>query len=57
MENRRGNGKAGRYVVDTLRVQEADNHILAPNLYFENNYPKPRYLIIGFLDPLGYTRP
>ena len=39
----------------TLRVQVPDNHILTQNLYYNYNYyyPKPKYLIIGYLDPLG----
>ena len=29
------------------------NHILTGNLYYNYYYPKPKYLIIGYLDPLG----
>ena len=39
----------------TLRVQVPNNHILTQNLYYNYYYPKPKYLIIGYLDPLGYT--
>ena len=38
----------------TLRVQVPNNHILTQNLYYNYYYPKPKYLIIGYLDPLGY---
>ena len=37
----------------TLRVQVPNNHILTQNLYYNDYYPKPQYLIIGYLDPLG----
>ena len=37
----------------SLRVQVPNNHILTPNLYYSYYYPKPKYLIIGYLDPLG----
>ena len=37
----------------TLRVQVPNNHILTQNLYYNYNYSKPKYLIIGYLDPLG----
>ena len=36
-----------------LRVQVPNNHIPTPNLYYSYYYPKPKYLIIGYLDPLG----
>ena len=42
--------------VETLRVQVPNVpniRILAQNLYYNYYYPKPRYLIIGYLDPLG----
>ena len=35
----------------TLRVQVSSNHILAKSLYYKYNYPKPKYLIIGYMDP------
>ena len=38
----------------TLRVQVPNNHILTQNLYYNYYYPKPKYLIIGYMDPLGY---
>ena len=41
--------------VETLRVQVPNNHILAQNLYYSYYYPKPKYQIIGYLDPLGYA--
>ena len=37
----------------SLRVQVPNNHILTQNLYYNYYYPKPKYLIIGYLDPLG----
>ena len=37
----------------SLRVQISNNHMLTPNLYHNHYYPKPQYLIIGYLDPLG----
>ena len=36
-----------------LRVQVPNNHILTQSLYYNPYYPKPKYLIIGYLDPLG----
>ena len=36
-----------------LRVQVLNNHILTQNLYYKYYCPKPKYLIIGYLDPLG----
>ena len=38
----------------TLRVQVPNNHILTQNQYYNFYYPKPKYLIIGYMDPLGY---
>ena len=40
----------------TLRVQVPNNHILTQNLYYNYYYPKPKYLIIGYMDPLGNRR-
>ena len=37
----------------SLRVQVPDNYILTQNLYYHYYSPKPKYLIIGYLDPLG----
>ena len=37
----------------TLRVQVPNNHILTPNLYYNHYYPKPKYLTIVYMDPLG----
>ena len=42
-----------REVVITLRVQAPTNHLLNQNLYCNSYYLKPRYLNIGYLDPLG----
>ena len=36
-----------------LRVQVPNNHTLIQNLYYEYYYPNPKYLIIGYMDPLG----
>ena len=36
-----------------LRVQVPNNHILTQNLYYNYYYPKPKYLSIEYLDPLG----
>ena len=37
----------------SLRVQVPNNHILTQNLYYNLFCPTPKYLIIGYLDPLG----
>ena len=37
----------------TLRVQVPNNHVLTQNLYYNSYYPNPKYLIIGYMDPLG----
>ena len=36
-----------------LRVQVPNIHIPTQNLYYNYYYPNPKYLIIGYLDPLG----
>ena len=36
-----------------LRVQVPNNHILIQNLYYKYYCPNPKYLIIGYMDPLG----
>ena len=36
-----------------LRVQVPNNHILTQNQYYNSYYPNPKYLIIGYMDPLG----
>ena len=36
----------------TLRVQVPNNQILTQNLYYNYYYPKPKYLIIEYMDPL-----
>ena len=33
------------------RVQVPNNHVLTQNVYYDYYYPKPRYLIIEYLDP------
>ena len=37
----------------TLRVQVPNNQILTQNLYYNYYYKNPRYLIFGYMDPLG----
>ena len=37
----------------SLRIQVPNNHILAPKLYYNYYYPNPKYLTIGYTDPLG----
>ena len=39
---------------DTLRVQVPNDHVLAQNLYYNYYCPKLKYLIIGYMDPVGY---
>ena len=41
---------------ESLRVQVPNNHILTQNLYHNYYYPNPKYLIIGYMDPLGIGR-
>ena len=41
------------YLFITLRVQVPSNHILTQNLYYNYYCPKPKYQIIGYMDPLG----
>ena len=36
--------------VISLRVQVPNNHILSQNLSYSYYYPKPKYLIIGYMD-------
>ena len=38
---------------NTLRVQVPNSHLLTKNLYHNYYYPNPKYLIIGYMDPLG----
>ena len=40
---------------DAFRVQVPNNHILTQNLYYNSYCPKPKYQIIGYLDPLGWV--
>ena len=35
------------------RVQVPNNHILTQNLYQNHYYANPKYLILGYMDPLG----
>ena len=37
-------------ITRTLRLQVPNNHILTPNQYYNFYYPKPTYLIIGYMD-------
>ena len=39
----------------SLRAQVPDCHILAQDLYYNYYYTKPKYLIIGYMDPLGIS--
>ena len=42
------------FILETLRVQVPNNHILAQNLHYDYyELPKPKYLSIGYMDPLG----
>ena len=41
----------GYYLVLTRRVQVPTSHRPAPNLYYNHNYPNPKYPIIGHMDP------
>ena len=41
------------YDARTQRVQVPNNHILTQDLYYNHYYPNPKYLIIGYMDPLG----
>ena len=37
----------------TLRVQVPNNHRVTQTLYYNYYYPKPKYPIIWYMDPLG----
>ena len=39
--------------ISYLRVQVLNIHILAQTLYYTYYCPKPKYLFVGYLDPLG----
>ena len=39
--------------ITTLKVQVPNNHIHAQNMHYNYYFPKPKYLIIEYLDPLG----
>ena len=41
----------------TLRVQVPNGHILSQNLCYNYYYPKPKYLICGYLDPKADEKP
>ena len=45
----------GRFSKVTLapRVQVPNHPLLTQNLYYNYVYPKPTYLILGYMDPLG----
>ena len=53
-KNCRAEVKYEHYV--TLRDQVPNNHILPQNLYYDSHCPNPKYLTIGYLDPLGKHR-
>ena len=40
-----------RLLFGPLRVQVPNNQILTQNLYYNYYYPRPKYLIIGYMDP------
>ena len=42
-----------QYLPKTLSVQVTNNHMFTQNLYYSFCFTKPRYLVIGYLDPLG----
>ena len=44
-----------RTPMGTLFVQVPNKHILTHNLYYNYYYPNPKYLIIGYMDRLGYS--
>ena len=50
-ESRHGTEIGGHYITVSLRVHVPSNHILTQNLYYNHYYPKPKYLIIGYVDP------
>ena len=39
------------HILQSLRVQVPNNHILTPKLYHNYSYQSPMYLILGYLDP------
>ena len=39
----------------SLRVEVPNNQIITQNLYYNPSYPKPKRLIIGYLDPLSFV--
>ena len=41
----------------SVRVQVRNNHIRTQSLCYSYYYPKPKNLIIGYLDPLGMVSP
>ena len=48
---------SGRPNLLSLRVQVPNNYILTQNLYQNDYYPNPKYVIIGYMDPLGIWDP
>ena len=42
------------YINYPIFFRVPSNHILTQNLYYDYYYPKARYLIIGYMDPLGH---
>ena len=46
-----GTSKSKADFSQPLRVQVFNIHMFPPNLYHNYYYPKPKYLIIGYLDP------
>ena len=40
-----------KYIVPSVQVP--NNHILAQNLYYNYYCPKPKYLNVRYMDPLG----
>ena len=42
-----------KYISLYIYIQVPNIHILTRNLRFNYHYPKTKYLIIGYLDPLG----
>ena len=50
-----GIGGLARRIRDPFpRVQVPNNHILTQSQYYNHYDPKPQYLIIGYMDTLGF---
>ena len=44
----------GRVTVENCpQGPSTNNHILTQNLYYNYYYPNPKYLVIGYMNPLG----